>query len=86
MPLWRGNRTYVYYTCQRCSVRQPLSHMRWQNGILVCYDNKCVDTAIVGKRDIDVSRAIAVYRHELEPDPKLVTPVDRKNDQSDVLY
>jgi len=60
--------------------------MRWQNGILVCFDNGCVDTAIIGKRDIDVSRAIAVYRHELEPDPKLVNPVDRKNDQMDVLY
>jgi hypothetical protein len=76
----------VYEVCQRCGATQPLSEMRWQNGILVCYTYKCVDTAIIGKRDIDVSRAISVYRHELEPDRKLINPVDRKNDQLDVLY
>lgn len=76
----------VYEVCQRCGSTQPLSEMQWQNGILVCRTYKCVDTAIIGKRDIDVARAISVYRHELEPDPKLVTPVDRKNDQLDVLF
>lgn len=86
MPLWRSTRTNVYHECQRCGWRQPLTQMRWQNGLLVCTQNRCVDTAIIGKRDIDVARAVAVYRHELEPDPKLVSPVERKNDQLDVLY
>jgi hypothetical protein len=76
----------VYFVCARCGATQPLSEMRWQNGSLFCFTDDCVDKAIIGKRDIDVSRAVAVYRHELEPDPKLTHPVDRKNDQLDVLY
>lgn len=60
--------------------------MKWQNGILVCDVYQCVDTAIIGKRDIDVAKAVAVWRHELEPDPKLTTPIERKNDQFEVLY
>lgn len=84
--LWRGWLQHVYYTCQRCGVRQPLSKMRWQNGILVCSVNQCVDTAIVGSRDIKVAREVAVDRHELQPDPKLTEPVDRRNDQNEVLF
>jgi len=86
MPLWRSQRTNVYHECMRCGFRHPLSEMRWQNGILVCQGTNCVDTAIIGKRDIDVARAVAINRHELEPDPKITTPVERKNDQLDVLY
>ncbi len=76
----------VYHTCDRCGSWQPLSEMRWQNGILVCSQYDCVDRAIIGKRDIDVVRAIQIYRHELEPDVKLTLPTERKNDQYDVLF
>jgi hypothetical protein len=86
MPLWRAQRTNVYHRCQRCDTRQPFSKLKWQNGILVCTTENCVDTHIIGSRDIAVARALAVYRHELEPDPKLVNPVERKNDQFEVLY
>jgi len=86
MPLWRTQRVNVYEICQRCGVRQPLSAMRWQNGILTCTGNNCVDKAIIGSRDIAVARAVAVYRHEMEPDPKLTNPIERKNDQFEVLY
>ena len=86
MPLWRNQHAHVYFICQRCGFRQPLSHMRWQNGLLVCQDTNCVDKAILGKRDVDVDRALSIDRHELEPDPKLTTPIERKNDQLDVLY
>lgn len=86
MPLWRSQQKNVYHVCQRCGFRQPLSKMRWQNGILVCYVTNCVDKAIVGSRDINVARAVSVYRHELEPDPKLTTPVDRRADQNEILY
>jgi hypothetical protein len=84
--LWRSQRTNVYHICQRCGVRQPLSRMRWQNGILVCDVNRCIDTAIIGSRDLSVDKQIGVWRHELEPDPKLTTPIERKNDQYEVLY
>lgn len=86
MPLWRGQLTNVYHTCMRCGTRQPLSKMVWQNGILICSTEKCVDTAIIGSRDLNVARAVGIYRHELEADPKLTQPIARKNDQSDVMY
>ena len=86
MPRWRSNHTNVYFTCQRCGTREPLSRMRWQNGVLVCATYDCVDTAIIGSRDINVARAVSVYRHELEPDVKLTNPTDRKVDQMEVLY
>lgn len=86
MPRWRSVRQNVYYICQRCGVRQPLAKMRWQNGILVCYPERCVDTAIIGSRDFNVARAVAVDRREMQPDRKLVSPTDRKNDQTEVLY
>jgi hypothetical protein len=86
MPYWRHNHEAVYAYCQRCGFRQMLSEMRWQNGVLVCYNTNCVDTAIIGSRDIAVSRAVAIDRHELEPDRKLIEPADRKNDQNEILY
>lgn len=86
MPLWRSWQQNVYFNCQRCGFRQPLSKMIWQNGLLICSVTNCIDTRIVGSRDIDVARAVSVNRHELEPDPKLTQPVDRKSDADEVLY
>jgi hypothetical protein len=80
------NHVNVYEVCDRCGCVQPVSEMRWQNGVLICFTYDCVDKAIVGSRDIAVARAISVYRHELEPDTKLTTPVERNNDQLEVLY
>ena len=77
---------HIYHQCSRCGYTRDISTMIWQNGILVCKGTDCIDTAIIGSRDINVARAIAVWRHELEPDKKLTEPVDRKNDQNDVLY
>lgn len=76
----------VYYTCMRCGAYRPLSNMRWQNGQLFCYEGDCVDTAIIGTRDLWVARAVAVNRHELEPDPKLTESVSRQNDMLEILY
>lgn len=60
--------------------------MRWQNGILVCSVTDCVDSAIVGSRDIAVAKAISIDRKELTPDQKLVSPMARKNDEAEVLF
>lgn len=86
MPLWRSQRTNVYHECQRCGFRQPLSKMQWQNGMLVCKVTNCVDTAIVGQRDLQVAKAVSVDRKELQPDEKLTTPSDRKDDLMEVLW
>lgn len=76
----------VYEVCMRCGATQPLSEMRWQNGILVCNTYRCIDTAIVGSRDLNVARELAINRKELQADEKLTNPVNRKNDQTEVLY
>lgn len=76
----------VYFDCMRCGCTRPLSCMRWQNGQLFCYTGGCVDTAIIGSRDLNVARAVAVDRHELQPDPKITTPTSRQNDMLEVLY
>lgn len=76
----------VYAVCQRCGTSEPLTEMRWQDGALLCITNRCVDTAIIGSRDLAVAKAVALNRHELEADPKLTTPIERKNDQLEVLY
>ena len=76
----------MYETCQRCGFRQPLSKMIWQDGKLLCTVTNCVDKAIVGSRDINVARAVKVYRHEMEPDAKLTNPTERRVDVNDILY
>ena len=60
--------------------------MIWQNGVLRCSKTNCIDTAIIDNYQINVARQVAIWRHELEPDRKLTEPVDRKDDQNDVLY
>jgi len=60
--------------------------MVWQNGLLLCNVTGCIDKAIVGSRDINVARAVAVTRHELEPDAKLTNPTERRIDVNDILF
>jgi hypothetical protein len=79
-------RQNIYHTCARCGTDQPLARMKWQNGILICSTLRCIDTAIIGSRDINVAREIGIDRHELVPDVKLTTPVIRTDDQYEVLW
>jgi hypothetical protein len=76
----------VYHECQRCGTSQPLSDMRWQNGIIVCHTYACVDTSIIGSRDLAVAKALAIPRDELVPDKKLTNPEDRRADEMQVLF
>jgi len=86
MPLWRSQLTNVYHYCSRCGFRQPLSMMRWQNGQLFCSPTDCLDTAVVGTRDLAVARELSIDRRELEADPKLTTPHERRNTALEVQY
>ena len=86
MALQHTQHRNIYHICMRCGFVQPIATMIWQNGVLVCKKTDCIDTAIIGNRDINVARATSVWRHEFEPDRKLTEPVDRKDDQNDVLY
>lgn len=85
MPLWRAFKKNVYFTCMRCGTREPLSRMKWQYGLLLCSTFDCIDKAVTGARDVAVAKTVAINRHELEPEPKLVTPTPAKDDL-DVLF
>jgi hypothetical protein len=64
----------------------PLGEMRWQYGLLVCQWSDCIDTAVVGSRDLEVARQVAIDRHELQPDPKLVEVGDPTTDLDAVPF
>lgn len=79
-------RKYVYHTCAVCGTDEPLSEMVWQNGRLRCTSKNCVDTAIIGDRDIKVATAVSIERHELQADRKLTEPIERRSNDQDVQY
>jgi hypothetical protein len=64
----------------------PLSEMSWQYGLLVCQWSDCIDTAVIGSRDLAVARAMTVDRKELQPDPKLYNVKDPAADLNTVPY
>lgn len=64
----------------------PLSEMRWQMGLLICNWSDCIDTSIVGSRDLEVARQVRIDRHELQPDPKLYEVGDPTADLNDVPF
>ncbi len=74
--IWRGYCDYVYSTCQRCGRKVPLSEMKWQDGKLVCYTYNDVDRNVNGAFEMAIANVTSQNRHELEPEPKLVTPSD----------
>lgn len=86
MPLWRGQLEHVYHQCYRCGRRMPFSQMRWQLGLLVCSWSDCIDTAVVGSRNLAVARSVQIDRHELQPDPKLYQVKDPQQDLNEVPF
>jgi hypothetical protein len=72
--IWRGFNEHVYYTCQRTGRKWPLSDMSWDNGLLVCNDEK--DVAINGSFEFRVAQEASRDRQELVPDEKIIHPID----------
>jgi hypothetical protein len=54
----------------------PLSLMRWDAGLLVCFFNGCADRDINGSFELREAREISKDRRELVPDPKTYNPTD----------
>jgi hypothetical protein len=77
-----SQRSNIYHVDQRTGFVEPLAELEWDNGVLT----KQKDTAVIGSRDINVARAVAMDRHELVPDRKLTEPTARKADQREILY
>ncbi len=71
---WRGFCEHTYYTCQRTGRKWPIADMSWDNGLLVCNDEK--DAAINGSFEFRMTREVSRDRQELVPDEKLIHPID----------
>jgi hypothetical protein len=74
--IWRGYLDYVYTTCGRCQRKVPIGECEWDDGILVCRVYNCKDVAINGAFEYRVAQECSKDRQELQPDPKLINPVD----------
>lgn len=72
--IWRGYCEYTYATCMRTGRKWPIEDMSWDNGLLVCNDEK--DSAINGSFEYRMANECMKDRQELVPDPKLIYPVD----------
>ena len=77
------------HCCARCGMETSVSDLQWQNSILVCHRNDCVDTeypALPQERDALVSAAAsaAMDSDELKIDPKL-TP-EATPDEDSIIF
>jgi hypothetical protein len=58
----------------RTGRKWPIEDMSWDNGLLVCNDEK--DEAINGSFEYRIAIEASKDRRELVPDEKLINPVD----------
>jgi|SRR5579859_935801 len=96
-----GKRSYLeepYHFCARCGTRYHLSQLKWQRGLLICFDTKenCFDTSdvglpLTGDREMAVTRALqAAYdtgNQEMIPWSKLTdTEEIQASMDEDLIY
>jgi hypothetical protein len=69
-----------YFTCMRCNHKVPIDKMVWDAGLLVCAPTEGLyckaDGAINGSLELRWAREVGRDRQELQPEPKLIDPVD----------
>jgi hypothetical protein len=75
--IWRGYMDFVYGTCARTNHKWPIEDMSWDNGLLVRNESK--DTSIDGALEYNWALEAKKDTHELQPDPKLIHPVDPRS-------
>lgn len=63
-----------YHYCDRCGSKVNLLTMEWQDGLLLCKENGCIDTVTLGERDANIARILEQPTKELQPDEKLTQP------------
>lgn len=78
---YKGRRSFLqgpYHICSRCGSRYHISQMKWQRGLLLCFNTKenCYDTGndgypLTGQREAAIAQVFEVPTTELMPDPKL---------------
>lgn len=94
---WKGRRSFhenPWHYCARCGTRRHISQLRWQRGLLLCFDTpeNCYDTGndgypLVGQREIAITSVFLNPSEELMPDPKLTdTTQIEASMEEDLIY
>ena len=69
-----------YTTCMRCQHKIPIELAEWDFGRLVCARTSglycSADGAVDGSFELRAAREASTFKHEYEPEPKLVNPAD----------
>ena len=91
---YRGMRSFhkdAYHFCARCGSRVLIGEMVWQRGLLLCKKWDCVDTdnhgfPLVGQREAAIALTLEIPTHELQPNEKLITPLESGSNSDDEIY
>jgi hypothetical protein len=88
---YRGHRSFLqgpYHYCARCGSRVHISEMQWQRGLLICKTWDCIDYGnhgnyLLGQREAEIAQVLETPSHELQPNDKLITPLEGGSNTSD---
>jgi hypothetical protein len=92
---YRGMRNFKkasYHYCARCGSRVEIKEMVWQRGLLLCKKWDCIDTGnhgfpLIGQRESHIISVLDVPNsHEMQPDDKLITPMESGSNTDDEIY
>lgn len=61
-----------WHYCGICDIKEHISKMQWQRGVLRC--PRCVDVHLLGERDIKIAQVLTDGKEEYTPVPKLRNP------------
>ena len=91
---YRGMRNFhkdAYFYCARCGSRVQIKEMVWQRGLLLCKKWDCQDHGnhgfpLIGQRESDIALRLEMPTHELQPDDKLITPLESGSNTDDEIF
>lgn len=91
---YRGMRNFhkdAYHYCARCGSRVQIKEMVWQRGLLLCTKWDCLDKGnhgfpLIGQREADIAAKLEIPSHELQPDEKLITPLESGSNTDDEIF
>jgi hypothetical protein len=91
---YRGHRNFKqvqYHYCARCGSRVPIQEMQWQRGLLLCKQWDCVDYGnhgnyLTGQREANIGRVLEIPSRELQPNEKLMTPLESGSTDDDIIF
>ena len=91
---YRGMRNFhkdAYHYCARCGSRVLIGNMVWQRGLVLCKKWDCLDygnkgMTLIGQRESDIALRLELPTHELQPNEKLITPLESGSNTDDEIF